>query len=153
MNLYIARGILDNDAKGTTGVGTVFWLKIFVDNQLQLSKTWGLLDELNGQINPNDFTSPYHELHRRHLAELAAKEEAEKKTALQARQSAVRVDVELDNLINDVITGDPKAVEQFKSGKDKALNALVGKVICELKKQGQSPDAFAITTTMKKKLS
>ena len=152
MNLYIVRGILDNDPKGTTGVGTIFWLKIFVDNELQLFKSWGLLQELNGEVNPNDFITPYHATYKQHLVELAAKEEAEKNAALEARKASIQIDPALDALINEAIASDPKAVQQFKAGKEKALNALVGKVIGQLKKQDQSPDAFAITTTMKKKL-
>ena len=60
----------------------------------------------------------------------------------------------LDKLIDEVIASEEKTVAEFKAGKDKALNALVGKVIGQIRKNQLSvqTDAFGITATLKKKL-
>jgi aspartyl-tRNA(Asn)/glutamyl-tRNA(Gln) amidotransferase subunit B len=36
---------------------------------------------------------------------------------------------ELEKIIDDVFAANPKSVEEFRSGKDKAFNALVGQVM------------------------
>lgn len=153
MNLVIAHGVVDNDPKGTTGVGTIFWLEIRVDAEVKERHEYGLLEQLDGRFNVAAITKPYIVARDIALEEQAAKEAEEKRAEKEARAASVKIDDTLQQLIDEVIAGDPKAVEQFKAGKEKALNALVGKVIGELKKQGQEANAFAITTTMKKKLA
>jgi hypothetical protein len=44
----VSTGILDNDPKGKTGVGTVHWMEVVIRYE------WGLLEELDGTFNPDE---------------------------------------------------------------------------------------------------
>lgn len=153
MSLVIRRCVIDNDPKGETGIGTIFRLDVHVNGVLQLQHDYGLLEWLDGRFNLDSVVKPYVEAYKLELQERELKELEEKKAQKEARLAAVKVDGKLEQLIDSVLVDDVKAVEQYKSGKEKALNALVGKVIVQLKKQGQEADAFAITTAMKRKLA
>lgn len=61
----------------------------------------------------------------------------------------VTVDPALQKLIEEAVASEAKAVEQFKSGKEKALNSVVGKVIGAAKKAGLAADALAINAAIK----
>ena len=154
MNLAITYGILDNDPRGESGRGTIHYVKVSVDGIWKEYVMWGLLEELNGTFNPESVTKKYTDLRDAELAAAAAREKQEKEEAKAARLEAVQVDDVLDKLIDEVIASEEKAVAEFKAGKDKALNALVGKVIGQIRKNQLSvqTDAFGITATLKKKL-
>lgn len=153
MSLLIKRSVVDNDPKGETGVGTIFRLEICANGVLVLQRDYGLIEYLDGRFKLDEVTKPYIEAHLLQLQKLELAEAEAKKAQKQARIASVKVDDALEKLIDTVLADDVRVVEQYRSGKEKALNALVGKVIVQLKKQGQEADAFAITTAMKRKLA
>ncbi len=56
----------------------------------------------------------------------------------QQSQKATISDEELEKVIKKVITANPKAVSDYKSGKEQAMMFLVGQVIKEIKGQGEA---------------
>lgn len=149
----ISHGIVDNDNDGKTGVGTIFWMKVTVGDKTTHYE-YSLLDWLSGKFDKEGIIKPAREEAARLAKEQLDKDIAEKKAALSDRQAAVSISPALDTIVTSVIANNSKVVEQYKSGKEKALNSLVGMVIAEAKKQSLSVDggAFAITTLLKQKL-
>mgnify|MGYP002630821434 FL=1 len=56
---------------------------------------------------------------------------------------------QIDGWVEEVIAANPKMVEEFKAGKDKALNAMVGQV---MKKSQGKANPSAVTQALKSKL-
>lgn len=150
--ISISSGILDNDPKGRSGRGTKFWLEAGVVGEDVTRFEYHLLDLIDGTFNREAVLKPL--LDRAEAARKAEEQRqaAEKKAALEKRQADVTINTKLEAIIDTVIAMNQKAVDEFKSGKDKALNSLVGLVIKEAKVQQLVPDAFAITTAIKQKL-
>jgi aspartyl-tRNA(Asn)/glutamyl-tRNA(Gln) amidotransferase subunit B len=174
-------GTLDYDTKGTTGGGTKFWLEIqksneyleknfkseiieeHVGNQTLFKATqptpivlaryeWFLMDELSGTFNKESILAPFRALEKEAL-DLRENQVADGKKQAQAeRLAGVKDDGSIGRLIEEVIAQDTKAVVEFQSGKDKALNALVGKVMGLAKKNHINTDAFSVSELLRKRL-
>ena len=56
---------------------------------------------------------------------------------------------ELDRLLDEVIAGNPKSVEEYRAGKDKAFNALVGQAMKATKGKANPGQ---VTELLKRKL-
>lgn len=153
MNLSILTGIEDNDPKGKTGVGTVYWTEVSVNGEVKERVTYGLLDLIQKRFDFDAFVKPFKDEFAKFQKEQADKEAAAKKAEREARTASVKADDLLEKLIAEVIATETKAVAEYKGGKEKALNAMTGKVIGQMKKAGREPDAFAITTLLKQKLA
>lgn len=152
----IRYGILDNDPKGKSGRGTVFWMEVIVDDQIKRYE-WGLLEELRGEFSPEAAMKPARDEAARQATAAAEFKAAEKQAAQEERVAAIKSSPVLDEIIEFVVTSEPKSVAEFKSGKDKALNALVGKVIGQIKAKKltaeNTADAFAINQLLRQKLA
>jgi hypothetical protein len=81
------------------------------------------------------------------------------KTVYEMRiEKAQRTNQELDvdpvllEIVVKIIAEQQKAIDQFKSGKDKALNAVVGQIIGQCKKNNISADASTITALLKEQI-
>jgi aspartyl-tRNA(Asn)/glutamyl-tRNA(Gln) amidotransferase subunit B len=57
---------------------------------------------------------------------------------------------ELERIVDEVIAGNPKSVAEFRAGKDKAFNALVGQA---MKASRGKADPAAVSALLKKKLA
>ncbi|MDE2629334.1 MAG: Asp-tRNA(Asn)/Glu-tRNA(Gln) amidotransferase GatCAB subunit B, partial [Burkholderiales bacterium] len=57
---------------------------------------------------------------------------------------------ELERIVDDVLAANPKSVEEYRAGKDKAFNALVGQAMKATKGQGNPAQVNAL---LKKKLA
>ena len=68
---------------------------------------------------------------------------------VRAAEETVDADPALLKIIADVAASQPKAIVEFKTGKEKALNALVGMIIGQCKKTGVAFDATQINTLLK----
>ena len=58
--------------------------------------------------------------------------------------------VAIEKMVNDVIAANPKSVEEYKAGKEKALNALFGQV---MKASNKTANPAQVTEILKRKLS
>ena len=56
----------------------------------------------------------------------------------------------IEKIVNDVIAANPKSVEEYKAGKEKALNALFGQV---MKASNKTANPAQVTEILKRKLS
>lgn len=153
MSYEIISGVLDPDSKGLTGRGTKFWMDIRENGTMIERLEWFLMDEIHGMVDVEAFKRPYIEANKKGEKLALAVKQEEKKAQLEERQAAVYSNPALDTIINTVTSNNSKVVGEYQSGKDKALNSLVGMVIKEVKAQGlEIPDgAFTITTLLKKK--
>jgi aspartyl-tRNA(Asn)/glutamyl-tRNA(Gln) amidotransferase subunit B len=149
----ISSGILDGDAKGLSGRGTKFWLEIELNGTLNRYE-YHLLDVLEKIFDPNPLIDEA-------LAEIKAErdradaaEKAQKKIELEARKESVVADPELLKILDEAIAQNPKAIAEFKAGKEKALNSVVGAVIKKVREQNMNvvDGAFGITTLLKERL-
>lgn len=147
--------IVDNDAKGKTGVGTIFGADVTVNGVTTLHQ-WSLMDWINNKVDPEAWFKPVVDAMRVER-ERDAQEKAENKACAQKeREASVVISNELAIIVNAVIF-DPssqKAITEYKQGKEKAINALVGKVIKTIKEQSLNidPDAFVINRAIVKVL-
>jgi GatB domain len=154
MHLVIENGIVDNDANGTTGVGTIFYRKIFVDTQQVEYFTWGLLEQLNGSFCADAKTRPYTVQRDVILAEARDAEKRKVADEKLKRENSVSHSDEIIAILNKVISDNQDVVAQVKTGKEKAFNSLVGKVISKVKQAGFSPvDAYSISVMLKRVLA
>jgi len=150
--ISIVRGIKDNDPKGTTGRGTLHYMRIQRGDQVE-EHIWGLLDELEGRFDPQAILRPLLEERSRAAAEAAAREEQRKAEQLKARAAAVQEDPALASIIDQVLATGSKAVEEFRAGKEKALNALVGQVLGLSKARNLQTDAFAVRQLLARRIA
>ncbi len=58
MSLHIVHGVLDNDPKGTTGKGTIFYVDVTVNGVTERIE-WGLLDQVQKKFNLDEALKPY----------------------------------------------------------------------------------------------
>ena len=144
----IHQGILDNDHKGESGRGTLFYLDVTVGGKTTHYE-YRLLDWLEGKFDRETVLRPAREENARLIKEQDAKDKIAKKEEFEQRHAKVLISPALDTIIDTVIIRNSKAVSEYQSGKDKALNSLVGMVIKETKNRF---DAFSITTALKNKL-
>lgn len=149
----ITSGILDGDAKGLSGRGTKFWLEIELSGMLNRYE-YHLLDVLEKIFDPEP-------LIQKALAEIKAErdradaaEKAQKKIELEARKESVVADPALLKILDEAIAQNSKAIAEFKAGKEKALNSVVGAVIKKVREQNMNvvDGAFGITTLLKERL-
>lgn len=154
MKTGFVRGVLDNDPKGLTGVGTIFYVDITVDGVTE-RHTWGLLDEIAGRFDVNKVLASVVQALKDEEARTEKDKADAKKAIKDAREAGVRIDPDLRIIIDHVLQEDQKAVTEFKGGKEKALNSLVGKVIGQIKKQKLSldTDAFTINRALREAMS
>jgi len=157
MQTSINLGILDNDPKGKSGRGTKFYMDIKVTERgkepVNERYEYFLLDVIEKKIDLVAIRKPYFERQRAFDDEQERQEKDRKNQEKQQRSDAVKSNPELDAIIDVAIAGHPKAVAEFKSGKEKALNAIVGFIMKEIKaKNIEVVDAaFTINALLKKK--
>ena len=129
MKLSITTGIVDNDPNGETDIGTIFWFKIFYKSpSLLIDKTLthGLLElaDLGGKINLQAIVDEL---------EAQAKADSELQTKAEIKNTPAQIIGKLPaaqlDAVNKLIVENVAIIEQFKNGKDKALNALIGKIM------------------------
>lgn len=146
-------GVLDGDPKGTTGIGTIFFVDVTLD-EVTTRHTWGLIEEIQGKFN---FDSVVHLVRERLKAasdKVKAAEVHTKKVLSEQREAGVVVNDTLANLVKAVLAENEPVVAEFKSGKDKALHSLVGRVIKQIKVQQLTVDfdAFTINRAIQQQL-
>lgn len=143
----IVRYIVNNDSKGTTGVGTIHGMDVTVDG-ITTTHTWSLMEELQGKVDIKGWEQPAIDAIRTEREAERCQEIAQKQEQKDARRSAVTADPVLLQMIETVLV-DPsstKAIDEYRQGKEKALNALVGKVMKLAKQHRHETDAFAVNT-------
>ncbi len=147
-------GILDHDAKGIDR-GTVFYLKAVVDN-VEYYREWSIFDETNNTPVFKDVCAirlQYLTSRERKERERDQSLQDKKEQAMQARLESASVSVEVDTVIEQAIQDNPQLVEQIKSGAEKAINALVGRILGKLKSANLHANPFDISVVLKEKLA
>ena len=158
MRTNFRTGILDIDPKGTTGRGTQFWLEINVieDNKTSTERhEYFLLDILEKKFDIDSIKRPYLERQRIYDQELDKQAKNAKLAAETERKESIKSNPELDTILDSAILANEKSVNEFRSGKEKALNAIVGFVMKEIKSKNIHivDPAFTVSTLLKQRLS
>lgn len=159
--MYISfnNGIADNDHKGLSGGrGTKFWLRIEVHDSGEYEKVeyeYFLLDLIEGKFDKEAICKPYRDRQQKWIDEQDQALKEQKDKEMQLRKDSVKTDPQLEAILDQAISANPKAIAEFKGGKEKALNAVVGSVMKELKtKNIQIVDAaFTVNTLLKQRIS
>lgn len=154
MTTSIVTGILDNDPKGLSGRGTQFWLEVTLSGETTRYEYF-LLDVIEKKFDPSSVIAvAVKQMEADRKAQEAA-EKAQKQETLQKREESITVSSELTEILSKVIAENERTVNEYKSGKEKAINSLVGMVIREVKARRieVADGAFTITTLLKKSLA
>ncbi len=150
--------IVDNDPKGLSGRGTVFRFTIFVNkSRYHRTEDWieySLMDIIENKIDLEGFKQPFKESQKAFDAEETERAKQASNQAKEQRKASVESNEVLDEIIQKVIDENEKIVVQYRSGKEKSLNALVGLVLKEMKaRQVEVKDsAFVVSTILKERL-
>lgn len=131
-------GVVDNDHKGESGVGTIFCLKIFNEDVLEAKHEYGLLDLINNKFDPIEVKKPYQKLN-----ELEEREIKAKAVSLPPLKKIITNPDGLA-IIESIVSTNTKAIVEIKAGKEKALNNLVGKILAAAKQAGTFLEPAAV---------
>jgi hypothetical protein len=158
----ICNGIFDNDPKGRKwGVGaiydptgTLYWLEIRKRDVVIERWEYSLLEVLEGSFDPESIKRKYFDENLRILDMREEKRVAEQKRIHEERIANIKDDPILVEVVRKVVREELKIVADYQKGNEKALNALVGKVIGMYKKIGDADtvNMLAIPIMIKKEL-
>ncbi len=139
---YVLAGIIVQPSRGTISLKTAreTLLRVLYDDATRLS-SFGVPKQIG-------FTAQYAVPKANGGIEIVSIGAIEKIEELGLRQTVNRETIE--KMINEVIAANPKSVEEYKSGKEKALNALFGQV---MKASNKTANPAQVTEILKKKLS
>lgn len=160
MTYDLIRGVVDVDAKGETGRGTIFYLEVREASCEPLRvierHEYGLLEELSGAFKPEEVTAKYRALNK--LDELSQTSRAdaqreEQRAARAALAMAKSLDPQLEQHIEHMLTHETKVVAEYQAGKERALNVLVGQTLGVAKRRGLQANAQQITAVLKERLA
>lgn len=149
MTYTFSSGVLNNDTLGTTGVGTIHWLNVHLKDELIARHTYGLLSVLNETFNLDTILQEYRNENKILLQESEIRESEKRKAHLIERKAKVIEDPVLMKIITEVASSQQKIISEFNSGKEKALNAVIGMIIKRCKENNIMPDVFNITMLLK----
>ena len=146
--------IVDNDPKGENGRGTVFRFTVFVNYVIETLIEYSLLDIVSGKVDLEAIKKPFREDQKEFDTLEAERVKQASNQAKDKRKASVESNAVLDEIIQKAIDENEKVVVEYKSGKEKSLNALVGIVLKEMKaRQVEVKDsAFAVSTILKERL-
>ena len=158
----IISGVLDNDVKGLLGRGTQFWLEVrgglepkTPPDMVVIRHEFDLFDELEGKFDRRAIAAPYlaaNKIEDQKAGEVADAEKKRVKEVAVAMRTAVGLKPELHAIMLEVVAAEPKAIAEYRAGKEKALNALVGKIIGSARKVNLTGEAGTITVSLKNHL-
>lgn len=142
--------VVDIDPKGTNrscgGLGTVFETRVVDGKDVLAYFGW----QTNQEHEKNQFLEPYRKLRIDQQKKIDAEEQEARKQALETRMSKLSEnndDPVLLGIVDSVLDKETTIVQQYKSGNEKAINSLVGKVMS----QGKF-DPVAVKSILLKKL-
>lgn len=144
-------GVLDNDPKGLTGVGTIFYAKGLLNHE-QIELTWSLIDEINNSLSFKDwcnFRNEYLQKCDQFFTEESDRIKDEKAQKLNERLNSVSVSDRVLEIIKTTIEQEQVLIQQYKEGKEKPFNSVVGKIIKQTKSEGISEEVFNIVQVLK----
>jgi hypothetical protein len=147
-------GVLDNDPKGLTGCGTIYYAKGLLAHK-EVDIQWSLLDGIDktpAYQAWDSFKTAYVNKCHSILKEEKARLKAEKEQKLNDRLDNVSVSDKTLAIIKATIQHEVELVNQYKQGKDKALNSLIGRIIKQVKSENISEEVFNITQVLKQEL-
>ena len=158
MRTTFRTGILNNDPKGETGRGTQHWFEIHVVKDGKTSTErheYFIMDVIEKKFDVESIKRPYLEKQRAYDQDLDKHQKEAKQAAEVERKESVKSNPELDEIIDAAILANEKSVAEFRGGKEKALNAIVGFVMKEIKSRSivVVDPAFTVSTLLKQRLS
>lgn len=150
--------ILDNDHKGESGRGTKYQLEISVKSgadQYHETHDYFLKDLIEGSINLDQIKRPFKEQQRQFDDQQAQQSKQIKDNEAQERKDSVKSTPELDQLLDEAISANSRACLEYKDGKEKSINVIIGYVMKEIKKRNIKVNdaAFVVSTLLAEKLS
>ena len=150
--------IIDNDPKGETGRGTLFGCRFKIDGIKHL-KSYHLLDQIENNLvwqEIKTLASLAHESNQRiqqqRNSEFEINRQANKKAQEDSKIANIKITKEIRDAINIVLEEYKQLVEQYKTGSEKALNSLVGKILAQCKKTNIAANPFDVSYTLKQEL-
>lgn len=143
--------VIDNAPKG--GIGTVFGIDYYLNSIGTDYITYSLLDQIH---NTNAYKK-YIEVYNLFQKEKQAFEEHQKNTLSDSKESVKQerlkdnaLTEELVNSIQTKLSNFSELIEEFKKGKDKALNSIVGRILKSFKDENINIDPLVLKETILK---
>lgn len=157
MHTLFSTRILDNDNKGKSGRGTKFRLEIKVlENNIEnkISHDYYLMDLLDGSFDVDKVKLPFIEKQKKFNEMQEKLIQEEKNKISQERLSSIESSSDLDAILDECISQNAKAISEYKSGKEKALNSIVGMVMKTIKSNNIKINdaAFTVYNLLKQRI-
>ena len=150
--------IIDNDPKGETGRGTLFGCRFKIDG-IEYLKSYHYLDQIENNLvwqEIKTLASLAHESNQRiqqqRNSEFEINRQANKKAQEDSKIANIKITKDIRDAINIVLEEYKQLVEQYKTGSEKALNSLVGKILAQCKKTNIAANPFDVSYTLKQEL-
>ena len=132
--------IIDNDPKGETGRGTLFGCRFKIDGIKHL-KSYHLLDQIENNLVWQEIKTlaklaeeSNQRIQQQRNSEFEINRQANKKAQEDSKIANIKITKEIRDAINIILEEHKQLVEQYKTGSEKALNSLVGKILAQCKK-------------------
>lgn len=155
---YYKYWVIDNDPKGLTGRGTLYGCCIKIDG-IKHQKTFHIMDQIENNLVWQEIEAliklgkeSYQRIQEERNSQFLLDRQANKKAQEDSKISNIKITQEIRDSINIVLQEYKQLVEQYKSGSEKALNSLVGKILAQCKKTNCVANPFDISYTLKQEL-
>ena len=150
--------IIDNDPKGETGRGTLFGCRFKIDG-IEHLKSYHLLDQIENNLVWQEIKTlaklaeeSNQRIQQQRNSEFEINRQANKKAQEDSKIANIKITKEIRDAINIVLEEYKQLVEQYKTGSEKALNSLVGKILAQCKKTNIAANPFDVSYTLKQEL-
>lgn len=142
--------IKDNDPKGESN-STVYEVQVVLNKHPSVTLTYTLLDQINVTKEYKTYLE-YYSFFKEELKEFEDyQKESLKELVQQKKQERLQENSISDSTIQYIKDNLPQfdsLILEYKSGKDKALNSLVGKYLKLFKQNNQSIDPLVLKETL-----
>lgn len=142
--------VIDNDPKGI-GIGTVIGVDYYLNGIESDYITYSLLDQVH---NTNAYKK-YIEVYKLFQKEKEAFEEYQKNTLTETKetvkQERLKDNALTEDLVNSIQTKLSEfsdLILEFKKGKDKSLNSVVGRILKSFKEENINIDPLVLKETI-----
>ena len=152
MITHFVIGVKDNDPKGITGRGTLFYALVRENGStIEQEYLWSIMDEVQE-------TEPYLKIKKlraqyledkiaiaeQHETDIKAAKDAEDRLRLQVKPSP-----EILDIISRSLVDNKALVEKAKAGHGKTINALMGRTLMMLREANLNIDPMVLTHHLK----
>ena len=155
MNTYVFGILANNGGEDDCHLGTQFYLKANIDG-IDYYKEWSIFDEINNTVIYKEvcqIRQAYLDAKLNTDKDVLSKIQENKENEFQRKKNKASLSEEALQILRETLLEHSNLVAQFNEGNEKALNALVGKILGNLKKQNIKEDPFDVSLILKDQIN